>query len=166
MAPKLAIARLVIEKLEARLYDRVKSHPEHFPDWRFEAGDERREIRDMGLFYDVLVTQGGLRLDDFLSVVRVNFTELERKWKIAKKLTGTSAKRDLEKVLEGILVHKRTRDRLIHDPQQKEFNLDGGQMLSDAEAKEVPGSAENLEGNLIPFKPEDQDSGASVQQEG
>jgi hypothetical protein len=123
IAPRLALAATVIEKLRERLYLRAKQRPDLFPDWRFEPGDLRRLIDDNEKAFDLLVTKhSGLSFTEFLESSRLSVGDIEGFVRKNKKMTVAQAQEWMAKILAGVMTKKPPlKDKMIYDPQPKEL---------------------------------------------
>lgn len=125
IAPKLALAKTVIERLEARLYQQVKAKPEFFSDWTFEPGVSKRKISDTIEAYNILVVREKvMTAGEFLLCANLGITDLETRIRKNKQLTIKGATEFLSHVAQGVLTRTNPRDKLKYDPQQlDETNL-------------------------------------------
>jgi hypothetical protein len=119
LAPKLAIAATVIDKLQARLEARVKEAPEHFPDWRFEPGQKKRHVSNVLAVAKALIDGKHLTSAQFLECCSVGITKLEDGVKKAKNLTVSQTAEVLKTSIGGYIDIKPDRDKLVYDPKPK-----------------------------------------------
>lgn len=160
LAPRLAVARTVIERLEARLYARARAFPDHFPDWRFEKGDWRRSVEPENLrkIFDVLVTKkADLTFSQFLDCCRVSLGDLEKQVRLNRKETTRDIVLYLEKQIGELVEKRRNKDKLVYDPQIHETHeqaetqtesqraLPGGENGDEQDGTGTPEEGGNLE---------------------
>jgi hypothetical protein len=115
LGPRLDIAAKVIERLKARLEQRVREAPELFKDWRFDKGDTRRRIVSLTLAYQRMSAEG-VSATDFISACNGKVTELEsiyRKKKGLKTIEGAIA---FNKLLGSALESHPNKDKLVYVP--------------------------------------------------
>lgn len=122
IAPKLALAKTVVERLEARLYDRVRSRPEFFKDWSFEPGVPKRKVTDSIEAYNILVVREKvLTPGEFLLCASMGVTLLETMVRRNKKLTVKGASQFLNQVAGTVIGKTDPKPKLLYDPKE----LDG-----------------------------------------
>ena len=119
LAPKLAIAATVIEKLKARLEARVKEAPEHFPDWRFEPGQKKRHISSVPKVARALIDGKHLTGEQFLECCSLGITKLEDGVRKANNFTGPQTAEVLRTTIGGYIDLKPDKDKLVYDPKPK-----------------------------------------------
>jgi hypothetical protein len=117
LAPKLDIAATVIEKLQARLYSRVKEAPQNFPDWRFEPGEKRRSIDSAIGAAKALITENYLTSEQFLECCGVGITKLETSVRKVNGYTVAQTEEVLKKTIGGFITIKPNKDQLVYDPK-------------------------------------------------
>lgn len=137
MGPRLAIAKKVIERLEAWLEKRVKEAPELFPEWRVEPGDERRKIVNLSKAFAVL-HEAGVTPDEFIAACDAPVGELESLYKIHKQLKGAAAQAEFNKALGDAIEKKRNRDKLVYIPALPESAGNGQATKPEEEHAELP----------------------------
>jgi hypothetical protein len=115
LAPKLDIAGKVVEKLKARLYNRVQLAPGNFPDWRFEPGVVRRKIADPAKAYALLKEY--VSAEEFVSTTSVAISELETIFRKARGLKTLEAAAEFNNLLASVIDKKPNKDSLVYDPQ-------------------------------------------------
>jgi hypothetical protein len=123
MAPHLDLAKTVIEKLQARLKERVKDRPDLFPGWRFAQGEGRRSIdpEKNGEAFDILVTiAGDLGFNDFLASGRLSVTALQEFLMKNRRLSRASALELINTKLAAVIEKKLPDPHLVYDPAQSE----------------------------------------------
>jgi hypothetical protein len=124
IGPRLSIARTVIERLEERLYSRVKEAPHSFPDWRLEKGSVTRSVPPLNvpLVYDLLVaSRGDLTPAEFLSACKLSLPSLEKSLRSRKKLSRADLNLLLETEIGSLIERKRSRDSLVYDPHHEKL---------------------------------------------
>jgi hypothetical protein len=119
LAPKLAIAATVIEKLKARLEARVKEAPDHFPDWRFEPGQKKRHISSVFKVAKALIDAKHLTSGQFLECCSVGITKLEDGIRKANDFTVSQTAEVLKATIGDYIDLKPDKDKLVYDPQPK-----------------------------------------------
>jgi hypothetical protein len=162
LAPRLQVAKTVIEKLQERLYYRVREKPEHFPDWRFEAGNERRNVTPESLFsiYDQLVSKNAdLTFTEFMECCKISLGELEKRVRKNKKMRVREVYVYLDKAVGQYIETKRNKPTLVYDPKFKHEDIDAPEPEG-AEEQPLPDREEGFgesepagageEGNLEP----------------
>lgn len=136
MAPKLDLAKKVIERLEARLYARALLEPAHFPDWHFEKGDKKRQIKDVQKAYEVLVVETGtLSMAQFMECTGIKISELETKVRHTKQMSTKETDGFFAKHLSHLIEHKPNKDKLVYEPQPKEL---GNEIHNDTQKEAQP----------------------------
>jgi hypothetical protein len=121
LAPNLAIAGTVIDKLQARLEARVKEAPENFPDWRFEPGDKRRHVDSTVGAAKGLITENYLTSEQFLECCSVGITKLEESVKKHNDFTAKQTEEVLKKTIGHVVSLRPSKDKLVYDPKPKEL---------------------------------------------
>jgi hypothetical protein len=124
IAPKLDLAKTVIDKLSARLYERVRLHPEIFTDWRFEPGQPSRKIDSVPQAYIKLVQDpesNALSPEEFLACCRIAIGDIELCVRKNRRLSVKDAQAWMAATLQGIMHTRRPRDLLVYDPRPKEL---------------------------------------------
>jgi hypothetical protein len=121
LAPKLAIAATVIEKLQARLYARVKEAPDNFPDWRFEPGQRKRSIDDTVKAAKTIIDSKRLTAARFLEACSIGITKLETILRKDNDLTIIETEKLLNELVGSLITVKPNRDSLVYDPKPKEL---------------------------------------------
>lgn len=121
LAPKLAIAATVIDKLQNRLEERVKEVPENFPDWRFEPGGKRRHIDNVVGAAKGLINEQYLTSEQFLECCSVGITKLEASVKKNNEFTAKQTEEVLKKTIGHVINVKPEKDKLVYDPKPKEL---------------------------------------------
>lgn len=115
IAPSLDIAGKVVERLKARLYSRVQTAPENFPDWRLQPGDIKRKISDPLKAYGLLKPY--IQPEEFVAATNVSITELETAYRRARGLKSTEANLEFMKLLASVIEKRPNKDSLVYDPQ-------------------------------------------------
>jgi hypothetical protein len=121
LAPKLDIAATVIEKLQSRLYSRVKEAPQNFPDWRFEPGAKKRSIESAVGAAKAIITENYLTSEQFLECCSVGITKLETSIRKVNDYTVAQTEEVLKKTIGGFITIKPNKDTLVYDPRPKEL---------------------------------------------
>lgn len=122
IGPKLALAKMVVERLESRLVERVKARPDFFPDWSFEPGTAKRKIDDTIEAYNILVIREKVMTPgEFLLCANLGITHLENRIRQNKTLTTKGATDYLNRVAKKVLTKTEPKDKLVYNPQK----LDG-----------------------------------------
>lgn len=129
MAPRLSLAKTVIEKLLARLEARVKDRPDVFSDWRFDPGVSKRNIeKDKNVkVFDILVTKTqSLSFDEFLRSAKLSVTDVEDFVRLNRKIGRKTAIAFLAEQLKGLLEKTSPKPQLVYDPGWRD-QIDQGQ---------------------------------------
>jgi hypothetical protein len=121
LAPKLEIAATVIEKLQTRLYSRVKEAPQNFPDWRFEPGTKKRSIDNVPKAAKALIDANYLSGEEFLESCSVGITKLEASIRKVNDYTVAQTEEVLNKTIGHLITKKPDKDKLVYDPRPKEL---------------------------------------------
>lgn len=130
IAPRLALAAAVIERLSARLEARVRERPDFFKDWRFEPGDYRRKIDNTVAAYNILVVKKKVMSPaEFLLSCRLTVTDLERWIKKNQDTSLRETKELMASLLDGIMEVKANKDKLTYDPKPDALSTNSGQAL-------------------------------------
>jgi hypothetical protein len=121
LAPNLAIAGTVIEKLQARLEARVKEAPGNFPDWRFEPGGKKRHVDSTVGAAKGLINANYLTSEQFLECCSVGITKLEASVKKNNEFTEKQTDEVLKKTIGHVVSLRPDKDKLVYDPKPKEL---------------------------------------------
>jgi hypothetical protein len=121
LAPNLAIAGTVIDKLQNRLEARVKEAPENFPDWRFEPGGKKRHVDSTVGAAKGLINENYLTSEQFLECCTVGITKLEESVKKNNDFTAKQTEEVLKKTIGHVVSLRPDRDKLVYDPKPKEL---------------------------------------------
>jgi hypothetical protein len=115
LAPKLDIAAKVIERLKARLEERVKANPEFFSDWRFKSGHLVGKIESVAQAW--LSIKSEFDPKTFLELTKLQIGKLTEAYRELHKCSWEDARAALEKKLGNNFKYVRTKDQLVYDPQ-------------------------------------------------
>lgn len=119
LAPKLDIAKKVIERLKARLEERVRENPQAFPGWKFKPGRLMPEIPSVQSAY--LAFKDLIDSDTFLKATNLGLGELVRIYRDASGVTWEQARKDVESRLGQNLTYTQAKSSVYFDPQAGEL---------------------------------------------
>jgi hypothetical protein len=117
IAPKLDIARKVIDRLKARLESRVRANPNFFADWHFKPGRADPEIQSVEKAW--LAMKGTLEAPVFLEATKIGIGKLVELYREATKTTWDDARAAVEKKLGDNLKYSRAKPSLVYDPKAR-----------------------------------------------
>ena len=118
LAPHLELAKMVAEKLLARLYNRVSARPDFFADWHFHPQSPRRKIDDtIGAYNALVVREKALSPGEFLVACRLSITELEKRVRHASGSSVNETKLFLDQTLKDIMEYASPKPALVYDPK-------------------------------------------------
>jgi hypothetical protein len=113
LAPKLDIAAKVIDRLKARLEERVRKHPGAFPGWHFRPGQLRPKIEDAHQAFIALCDV--LNADTFMSISKIGIGDLVAAYREQTGCTWEAARYEVEKKLGEALTYIRQKDSLVYE---------------------------------------------------
>jgi Protein of unknown function (DUF2800) len=132
IAPKLSSAKKVIDRLQARLEQRVREAPEKFPEWTFKPGRVIRKIVNPLKAWKLV--RDRISPDEFIQGCDPSIVSLEEAFH--KHFPGTRKESDaeLERLLAAAIDKRRAKSSLVYDPKPPDY----------VEAEEVEVSEEPL----------------------
>jgi hypothetical protein len=117
LAPKLDIAARVIERLKARLEERVKANPEAFSDWHFKPGHLVGKIESVSQAWLALKTEFDPK--SFLDLTKLQIGKLTDAYRQLHKCSWEEARSGLEKQLGTNFKYVRTKSQLVYGSQPR-----------------------------------------------
>jgi Protein of unknown function (DUF2800) len=121
LAPKLDIAAKVIERLKARLEERVKANPEYFADWRFKPGRAVANIESVSKAW--LAMKAEIDAESFLELTKLHIGKLTEAYRALHKCTWEEARKAIENKLGDNLKYARAKAQLVYDPQARVISI-------------------------------------------
>jgi hypothetical protein len=115
LAPKLDIAAKVIERLKARLEERVKANPNAFSDWHFKSGHLVGKIESVAQAW--LSIKSEFDPKSFLELTKLHIGKLTDAYRQLHKCTWEEARTAINMKLGDNLKYIRTKSQLVYDPQ-------------------------------------------------
>jgi hypothetical protein len=123
LGPKLDIAAKVIERLKARLEERVKANPTFFVDWHFKPGRAVGHIENVSQAW--LALKAEMDAESFLELTKLQIGQLTEKYRQLHKCTWEEARAALEAKLGENFKYVRTKAQLVYDPERVIAIADG-----------------------------------------
>jgi hypothetical protein len=117
LAPKLDIAAKVIERLKARLEERVNANPQAFSDWHFKPGFLKATIENVSEAWLSLKTE--FDAESFLELTKLQVGKLTDAYRQLHKCSWEEARAGLQKQLGDNFKYVRTKSQLVYDPQAR-----------------------------------------------
>ena len=122
IGPKLSVAKKVIERLEARLEERVRQDPEFFADWTFKPGRALPEIVNVAKAWLALKEDLENDADSFLGAAKLTIGELVTLYREKTKTTWKDARESVDKKLGNNLKYSRAKPSLVYEPKARAIN--------------------------------------------